>query len=148
MSNVGRIMSLRAGKRRLMKPQTGTPYGHLKVVIGVTRKSLWIHRAVLLAFIGEPEPGQIARHLDGDPTNNHLGNLAWGTPAENNADMSRHGTSTRGERGSNAKLNEDQVRAIRALRGVHTAAQVAGMYVVSETCIRSIWTERTWSHIA
>lgn len=31
-------------------------------------------------------------HLDGDPTNNHLDNLRWGTHQENVDDMTRHRT--------------------------------------------------------
>lgn len=50
-----------------------------------------VHRLVLEAFVGPCPPGMQTRHLDGDPGNNHLGNLRWGTPAENNRDTLRHG---------------------------------------------------------
>ena len=51
-----------------------------------------VHVLVLEAFTGpRPLPDSVARHLDGNPANNTLANLAWGTPAENTQDMIRHG---------------------------------------------------------
>jgi hypothetical protein len=51
-----------------------------------------IHNVVLIAFVGPRPQGMVARHLDGDPTNNRLDNLCWGTSSENNIDQVRHGT--------------------------------------------------------
>lgn len=51
-----------------------------------------IHRLVLEAFIGPCPPGMETRHRDGDPANNHLTNLRWGTKTDNNLDQVRHGT--------------------------------------------------------
>jgi len=42
------------------------------------------------AFIGPYPPGQETRHLDGDPLNNSVGNLCYGTRAENMQDRVRH----------------------------------------------------------
>lgn len=52
-----------------------------------------VHRLVLEAFVGQPPfEGAETRHINGDPTDNRLANLRWGTHAENMADMLRHGT--------------------------------------------------------
>lgn len=51
-----------------------------------------VHRVVLLAFMGHPQQGQEARHLDGDQTNNTLRNLRWGSHTENMRDSILHGT--------------------------------------------------------
>lgn len=69
--------------------------GHLNIALHSAsggRKTLQVHRLVLLAFVGEPSPGQIACHNDGDPSNNHVENLRWGTPSSNAWDSIRHGT--------------------------------------------------------
>jgi hypothetical protein len=58
-------------------------------------RGYFVHRLVLLAFVGDPEPGQECRHLDGDPGNNRLDNLAWSTHPENVNDQVRHGTAPR-----------------------------------------------------
>lgn len=55
------------------------------------RRTRWVHQLVLEAFIGPKPLGQVTRHLDGDPTNNHLSNLTWGTYSENVADRVAHG---------------------------------------------------------
>jgi len=52
-----------------------------------------IHRMVAAAFIGPRPVGMEVRHLDGDPTNNHVSNLTYGTHAENMADRRLHGTA-------------------------------------------------------
>ena len=51
-----------------------------------------VHTLVLAAFVAaKPTPDAVARHIDGNPANNRVRNLAWGSPAENTADMIRHG---------------------------------------------------------
>lgn len=56
-------------------------------------KTYSIHRLVARAFLGEPSSRQVVRHLNGNPSDNRLLNLRWGTYAENGADMARHGRS-------------------------------------------------------
>lgn len=69
--------------------------GHLRVTLhrdGV-REMWFVHNLVMLAFAGERPAGMPeTRHLDGDPTNNRVANLAYGTHQENVDDMSAHGT--------------------------------------------------------
>lgn len=78
---------------RVRNDSTGrvlTPWPHRrvhpywKVKIG-HHNSLYIHRAVLLAFVGEPPPGYDAAHLNDDPSDNRLVNLRWlDTPSNRN----------------------------------------------------------------
>jgi hypothetical protein len=60
-------------------------YGHQAV--GLYRDSavstLLVHRMVLLAFRGEPEPGQEGCHNNSQPTDNRLSNLRWDTHSNN-----------------------------------------------------------------
>ena len=92
-SSEGRIRSLKRGGRRVL---TGTPFKSGYLYVHITpdgrRKHVSIHRLVLLAFSGPCPEGLEARHLDGNCTNNHPGNLAWGTHSENIRDRVRHGT--------------------------------------------------------
>lgn len=61
-------------------------------------RSLAVHRLVLTAFVGPCPPGMETRHLSGDPGDNRLVNLRWGTPAENNLDTVRHGRHEKANR--------------------------------------------------
>jgi hypothetical protein len=125
--------------------------GHLYVLTPLPRRprKLYVHRAVLLAFIGPPADSEHeARHLDGNPAHNHLSNLAWGSPVENAADKRRHGTQPKGERNATAKLTEAQVREIRALHGSASLRQLAARYGVSHTAIRRAALGIKWSDLA
>jgi hypothetical protein len=51
-----------------------------------------VHHLVLETFVGPRLPGAEGCHWDGNPTNNHVSNLRWGTSSENNLDKIRHGT--------------------------------------------------------
>ena len=57
-----------------------------------TVKKKKVHRLLLSTFVRQPGDGEVARHLDGNPGNNRLSNLAWGTQIENEADKRKHGT--------------------------------------------------------
>lgn len=53
------------------------------------RKSAFVARLMAGAFI--PGSGACVRHLDGNPHNNTLENLAWGSHSDNSMDTVRHG---------------------------------------------------------
>lgn len=53
-------------------------------------KNLYVHRLMVEAFLGGFPPGTETRHLDSNPRNNRLDNLAVGTKAENMADRAHN----------------------------------------------------------
>lgn len=92
VSSLGRIEH--AKFNRPVKAQL-RPDGHLHVCLSKDhkRKTVKVHRAVALAFLGVPT-GPVTRHLNGVATDNRVENLAWGTYADNAADAIKHGTFT------------------------------------------------------
>lgn len=93
-SSLGRVRS----PRRVLKPWgSNNKIGHLKVGLD-GGKRMWVHRAVLLAFVGPCPPGLEVRHLNGEPTDNRVENLRYGTHAENMQDMAAHGRGNRAGR--------------------------------------------------
>ena len=86
-----------------------------------------------------------ARHLDGNPSNNCLMNLKWGTVEENTSDRGRHGNFTNGERNGQAKLKTADVIAIRQSKS--SIKDLAIQYGVAQTCISRIRLRRRWRHI-
>lgn len=69
--------------------------GYLKVTLsrGPSITNARVHRLILAAFRGAQPPSVHGRHADGDPANNMLTNLSWGTPLENYRDKERLGTN-------------------------------------------------------
>lgn len=85
-------------------------------------------------------------HIDGDPTNNNLRNLRWGTRESNCADKIRHGTHSRGERSGNAKLTAEKVSEIRSkyAAGGVTYRELAQQYGVHHTGIYRVIQRKGW----
>jgi hypothetical protein len=76
-------------------------------------ENFFVHRLVLIAFIGPCPDGMEGCHEDGNPGNNRLSNLRWGTHQSNQQDMRRHGRTKIGESSPNAKHTVEEVLAIR-----------------------------------
>ncbi len=109
-----------------------------------------VHHLMALAFLGHPLVGKTeVRHLDGNPLNNILGNLMWGTREENAADMVLHGRSMRGVKNNKAKLTEEKVLRVFALRrSGWTQEEIAMDVGVSQVSVHNILTGKTWTHVA
>ena len=149
----GQIWSRKSGDwRRMRLALESSGAGHLHVELGRgSRKSamnVMVHRLVCSAFNGRPQPGQIARHLDGNPGNNDPRNLAWGTFQDNSADMIRHGRSLVGTKNHKAKLTDAEVLEIRRRRSNgETIVSLEAAFGVTNTNISFICLRRTWRHI-
>jgi hypothetical protein len=91
VSNKGRVRSfVRYSSGILLRPGR-MPEGHMSVSLG-RNNSQCVHKLVLLAFVGPPTIGHECRHLNGDPSDNRIENLVWGTRSENILDAVAHGT--------------------------------------------------------
>jgi hypothetical protein len=121
--------------------------GHMRVSLGNSNER-YVHVLVLNAFVGPCPEGMECRHLDGNPGNNHLWNLAWGTRKENYEDSVRHGTAVIGIEQFNRVLDETDVRAIVGLcQSGQTMDAVAGKFGVHPTNVHAIMTGRSWSTV-
>lgn len=153
VSNLGRVKSL---------PRTGGknhPYGgnvlapcsngngymsvHLREV-GRLRRSVYIHRMVLEAFVG-PCPDGMWGHNNGVRSDCRLTNLRWDTPVANHADKRVHGTIPHGDRAYNAVLTAAKVNEIRAsgLSDQHFAKK----WNINSDTIRNARVGTTWKHL-
>jgi hypothetical protein len=134
--------------RRLKAIRQNTGYCTVGLSAGGKQRIVSVHRLVLTAFVGPCPPGMETRHLDGDRTNNHIGNLSWGTKKENGADRVRHGTAVRGERYPRAVLTEAVVREVRRrLAAGARQRDVADDMGVSRCQVSHIHTRRAWAWV-
>lgn len=136
----------RSGKIMKQVPNQG---GYLRVQIRKDRKSvaIFVHKAVLLVFVGPCPAGKESRHKDGNKLNNHRRNLSWGTKLENLEDKRKHGTIPRGEKSGAAKLTEADVRAIRIRIRTATTRALGKEFGVSHTAIRRAANGMKWGHL-
>lgn len=117
--------------RRLSKINNGY------VVVRTTERNWFVHRLVLEAFTKTNGEGMQVCHNNGKRDDNRIENLRWDTTRGNEADKILHGTIQRGEGHCFAKLSNFQVTEILKREG--TSKQLAALYSVSPSHIRSIW---------
>jgi len=112
--------------------------GYQFVSLGVT-KNFPVHHAVLITFSGPRPDGLQCRHLNGNPRDNSIGNLAWGTSKQNNEDRIRHGRTNR-------RLTPEQVEAIRTYKvSLNAAVQLFGIGYNRVSAIRA---GRTYAEVS
>lgn len=119
--------SIIGGEWRELRRAPSGPYYSVRI----RGRNHLVHRLILMAFVGKPNPGEECRHLNGDGTDNRIENLRWGTRKENHRDSYQHGTRIMGEDHPRAKLTSEDVRAIREAEG--TLHEIARRFHVSHT---------------
>lgn len=76
-------------KGRILKPGRYNKRGHLSVVLGRGTNGIQVHYLVAVTFLGSRPNNDDIRHIDGDPQNNRVDNLAYGTRTDNILDVYR-----------------------------------------------------------
>ena len=95
VSNTGKVRSYinnrhGVGSEPHELKQCTNALGYKSVQLGrKNRRS--VHRLVADAYIDNPDDCPLVRHLDDDPSNNHMSNLAWGNQTDNMQDCVAHG---------------------------------------------------------
>lgn len=134
---------------RLLVPYQGHGrYNYVSISTSRGQRSIPIHVLLMDAFVGPCPSDMEVRHLDGNPTNNDLSNLEYGTAKQNAADRIKHGTQKRGVDHAKAKLDESSVIDIRKMysNGEKIAAIARG-FQMAESTIRDIVKGKRWTHV-
>lgn len=149
ISNHGRVYGIKRGY--ILRPHKNGKYSHVQVELrknGLSKR-FYLHRLVLSHFNREPLNLEECRHKDGNPSNNHISNLEWGTRLENMKDRAVHGNTAVGINNGKSKLTEEKVKEIRRLykTGKYTRKNLASMFNVSTMPIHQIINRLTWKHV-
>lgn len=160
VSNLGRVKSLaryikcgpgakgvRSIPEKILHPDT-LRQGYRRV--NLCGCKITVHQLVMLVFVGKCPTDCEIRHLDGNPNNNNLSNLRYGTHSQNMRDRNVHGTGVRGERSNTHKLVADDVCKLRRMysTGKYTLTQLSIQSGLSLSGVRSAITGITWKHIS
>jgi hypothetical protein len=159
VSSLGHVRSWRVRRwrdKRAKTPRTlaitTSHKGYLRVMVqGNEGQGHWlsVHRAVALAFIGEPpSPLHEVGHVNHDKRDNRPSNVAWVTRQENIAQRDEAGRGAWGERVNTAKLTPEQVRMIR-LRGAagERSSDIAHAFGVSAIHAERIINGVAWKRL-
>lgn len=105
----------------------------------------YVHRILLEAFVGPCPEGCEALHINGNPLDNRLENLRWGTRKENVADAIRHGTAAIGHRNAQSKLSPVDLLSIKRLREKRVPTrEIAERFDVTPETISNALAGRTY----
>lgn len=131
-------MFTRTVKGRILKPGKFCKTGHLSVVLGRGTAGKPVHQLIMLTFVGPCPNGQEVLHNNGDPADNRLSNLRYGTRTENILDVYQQGGRWR-------KLTAEDAKNIRErLEKGESGRSLAREYGVSESTISAVKTRRTF----
>ena len=73
----GDVMSFRKrAEGKLLKP-VYSQKGYKTFFVGINYRPIYAHKLVLITFVGNPKPGQVARHLNGNRTDNRVTNVIY-----------------------------------------------------------------------
>lgn len=123
-------------------------YGYRRVNLYLedgTCRLMSVARLVLIAFVGMPDKGYEAAHLNGIRTDDRLLNLKWCSRLENHSHKRLHGTHQSGVKHPMAKLTDRQVIEIR--ESTQSLTDLSKLYGVSIPTIHRIKSRKNWSHI-
>lgn len=86
ISSFGNVRNISKSSFKMLKiydNNNGNGYKFISLQKNKVPKSFYIHRLVLIAFIGNPPDDYEANHKDGIKSNNSLNNLEWVSKSEN-----------------------------------------------------------------
>ena len=128
-------------------------YYHIPLYQDRVIKRKKVHRLVLETFVGPCPEGMECRHLDGNPQNNNLNNLKWGTKSENAKDSleqkTHPGFKNKGKNNPSAVLRLPKVNLIKLLYAskLFTQKEIGALFYVSNAQVSRIIAGKRWKHI-
>lgn len=147
LSRDGRVWSEKSG--RFIHPVKRGSYLQVDLCKNNRIFPRLLHRIMLFTYVGPCPKGMECRHLNGNPLDNRIDNLKWGTRIENARDCNKHGHRCFGMKSPLAKLSDDEVKAIREsyIPGLVTLKELGDTYGMGISQIHRIVHKQAWTHL-
>lgn len=142
----------KVGKSYILKPQKDKD-GYLAYSVSYKGKNYRVsqHRSVAKTFIPNPENKPQVNHIDSSRDNNHVSNLEWVTPEENQQHSWRQGKARKilGEDNHIASISNKQAITVceHLVTGLSNV-EISKLVGVSDRIIKDIRIKKSWSHIS
>ena len=149
----GRIWGCSHNSFKEVSPDEGYLHFHVVKAQGRGRRKVYVHRLVLMVWKRLPEPGEVARHLNDDTSDNSASNLEWGFPQDNLDDKVANGGVLIGEHVNTAKLTEKQVLKFANGYTGQPRTEYVRQFIrknkldIAEQTLLAILQGRYWSHL-
>lgn len=125
-------------KETILAPGAYAKSGHVSVVLRRGTNGKPVHQLITSTFLGPTPEGKEILHIDGNPKNNRLDNLKFGSRTDNILDVYKQGKAWR-------KLNLKQVDEIRELlRLGYSGAFIARKFNISQVTVSKIKTGKSY----
>lgn len=133
----------------ILRPQIANGYPTIFLKCGRPWVRRYVHRMVLLAFVGEPPtPLHECAHADGDRSNPRVENLSWVTRSENAEDRRRHGTLSVGEKAGPFRFVAADIQEMRQLaREGFNQPEIAAQFGCHQTHVSKVLRREIWRHV-
>ncbi len=149
ISSLGRVMSLRKGKERILisNPKKGN-YAIVCLCKKDFELTINIHRIVAKHFVLNPDKKKIVNHKDGNKHNNAAKNLEWCTMQENAWHARDMGLTPIGQDVVFSKYKDWQIKQVKGLLSLgHLNLEIAALTGIPRHTITKIKMNKEWTHI-
>lgn len=149
VNNKGQVKSFVKNKNGfILKGYNNSGYRCVRIFKNGKKGGVMIHRLVGFAFIPNPENKPFINHKNGIKHDNRVENLEWVTQSENviHAYKNNLCSDKRGVNNSSAKIDDDIVRNIRAVKG-KSITEISRDFNISWSCASLVIKGKTWSHV-
>lgn len=120
-------------------------YLYVRLCIGGKVKKHFIHRLIAQAYIPNKLNLEQVNHIDGNKSNNTIGNLEWCSRLDNMKHASKHGLMQKGENRPSSKLTEKEVLEIK--KSNLCGRELAQIYGISKNTVLLIKRGIKWSYL-